>query len=157
MAIAAEKEGFNFGMDYSYNSVLSPIFRYGDRYLSFCQEDDEYNDGTLHGSLYRKGYTFDLLTGEELALGDVVENSGEEINEIVTGYFAALINEHPEAFWDNAMDIVREQVSMDSDFYLTEEGICFWLPPYAIASFAGGFQEVTIPYEEFELKIKAPF
>lgn len=157
MAIAAEKEGFHFCMDYSYNSVLSPVFCYGDRYLSFCQEDDEYNDGTLHGSLYRKGYTFDLLTGEELALGDVVGNSGEEINEIVTGYFAALINEHPEAFWDNAMDIVREQVSMDSDFYLTEEGICFWLPPYAIAAFAGGFQEVTIPYEEFELKIKAPF
>lgn len=153
MAIAAEKEGFHFREDYSYNSVLSPVFCYGDRYLSFYQDDDEYNDGALHGSLCRRGYTFDLLTGERLALGDVVGNSGEEINEIVTRYFTALIGEHPEAFWDNAVDIVRESVGMGSDFYLKEEGICFYLPPYAIAAFAGGFQEVTVPYEEFEMKI----
>lgn len=151
--LAASKEAGNFRMIYSYSSVLSPVFCHEDRFISFCQEDEDYCYGQLHGSLYRKGYTFDLLTGERLALGDVVGNSGEEINEIVTQYFAALINEHPEAFWEDAMDIVRERFGKESDFYLKEEGICFYLPPYDIAAFAGGFQEVTVPYEEFDMKI----
>lgn len=152
LASAAEREGVNFREHYSYNSVLSSVFCYGDRWLSFYQEDDDYTGGA-HGSLYRKGYTFDLLTGKRLALGDVVGNSEEEINTIVTQYFELYINEEPEAFWEDAMDIVREGIGMESDFYLKEEGICFYFPPYAIASFAAGFPEVTVPYEKFEIKI----
>lgn len=152
LANAAEREGINFREHYSYNSVLSSVFCYGDRWLSFYQEDDDYTGGA-HGSLYRKGYTFDLLTGKRLALGDVVGNSEEEINDIVVQYFASYINEEPQAFWEDAIDIVKDRIGMESDFYLKEEGICFYFPSYAIASFAAGFPEVTVPYEELEVKI----
>ncbi len=152
LARGAEREGYHFCVRYSYTSVLSPVACYGGRYISFYQDNDD-DTGGAHGFLSRDGYTFDLLTGERMELGDVVENSEEEIKEIVTEYYAFDINEHPEAFWEDAEDIVRDSIGMGTGFYLTEEGICFFLPPYAIASFAGGFQEVTVPYEEFDMRI----
>lgn len=145
----------DFKMHTSYTSVISPVFYYDGRYFSFYQEDDENLDGGIHGRLYREGYTFDLQTGKRLTLRDVIGNSEEELNDIVTGYFAAYMDGYSETdpFWEDAMDTVRERISMESDFYLTEEGICFYLPPYAITYFAAGFQEVTVPYDEFEVKI----
>lgn len=42
---------------------------------------------------------------------------------------------------------------LNSEFYLTEKGIVFYYEPYVLAPGAEGFQEVTIPYEEFAMKI----
>lgn len=137
---------------YAYESLLSPVYYFDSHYLSFYQEDDDYGGGT-HGILYRKGYTFDLQTGKRLVLKDVIGNDEEEVKDIVAEYFAAYLEENADAFWEDAIDVVENRVTLESDFYLQEEGICFYFPPYALASFAAGFQEVTIPYEEFEIKI----
>lgn len=48
---------------------------------------------------------------------------------------------------------MQETVNMESEFYLTEDGIVFFYGPYELACYAAGFQEVTIPYEEFDLRI----
>lgn len=102
---------------------------------------------------YADGKTFDLQTGKQLTLNDVIGNSEEELKEIVTAYFAEMINQNPGNFWDNAVESVREWTDLESTFYLTEEGIKFYFEPYVLASYAAGFQEVVIPYSEFEMKI----
>ncbi len=99
------------------------------------------------------GFTFDLHTGQRLLLSDVIGNSEEELKEIVVRYFDACISEAPEEFWEDALTVVREGISLASDFYLEEEGICFYFHPYELAAYAGGFKTVTIPYEEFAMKI----
>lgn len=123
----------------------------GERYLSFCQNDYAYWGGT-HGMPYRTGYTFDLRTGERLALSDIIGNDGEELKEIVTAHYAESI-EDGRGYWPDAMERVQEAIGFDMDFYLTGEGICLYFPPYELGGFAMGFAEVVIPYDEWELKI----
>lgn len=136
----------------SYSSSLSEIAWFDGQYLSFCQQEYDYQGGA-HGMPLWIGYTFDLQTGERLSLSDVVANSEEELSSIVTEHFAEYINENPEEFWEDALTTVRDEISFTSDFYLTEDGIKFYFPPYALACYAGWFQEVTIPYDEFEMRI----
>lgn len=138
---------------YSYSSVVSEIAFFDEKYLSFCQKDYDYTGGA-HGMPLWIGFTFDLETGQRLGLKDIIGNSEEELKEIVTEYFAEYIGKNPDNFWDDAVDYVREHTTLTSDFYLTEEGIVFYYEPYALAPYAGGFQVVTIPYEEFEMKIQ---
>lgn len=135
-----------------YTSGFSEISYFDDHYLSFYQSEDDYQGGA-HGMLYRIGYTFDLQTGDRLMLEDVIANSEEELKDIVTRYFEEMFIEDPGYYWSDAPDTVREWTDLESDFYLTDRGIRFYFGPYALASFAAGFQEITVPYEEFEMKI----
>lgn len=47
---------------------------------------------------------------------------------------------------------VADDVSFESDFYLSEEGIVFYYPPYAIAPYSEGFPEAVVPYDALRLK-----
>ncbi|MGN0388799.1 MAG: RsiV family protein [Suilimivivens sp.] len=136
----------------SYSSTLSEIAYFDGHYLSFCQQEYDYQGGA-HGMPLWIGLTFDLETGERLKLSDAIGNSEGELNGIVTEYFAEYINENPEEFWEDALDVVRDEICFESDFYLTEDGIKFYFHPYALSYYAAGFPEVTIPYDEFEMKI----
>lgn len=147
------EEGDNTGLcGYSLSSTVSDMYYLDENYVSFYQSSYVYLGGA-HGMPYHIGYTFDLHTGEMLTLSDIVGNSETELKEIVTKHFAEYINTDPESFWENAVDTVRECTDMDSMFYLTEDGIVFYFEPYALACYAAGFQEVIIPYEEFDMKI----
>lgn len=139
-------------LSYSYSSKVSDISYFDGNYFSFRQEDYDYQGGA-HGMPIWTGFTFDLQTGARLSLTDIIGNSEEELKEIVTRYFAEYISQAPEAFWEDALDTVRENINFNSDFYLTENGITFYFSPYALASYAAGFQEVTISFDEFEMKI----
>lgn len=135
-----------------YTSEFSGISYFDDHYLSFYQSEDDYQGGA-HGMLYGIGYTFDLQTGDRLMLKDVIANSEEELKDIVTRYFEEIFMADPGYYWSDAPDTVREWTDLESDFYLTDKGIRFYFGPYALACFAAGFQEFTVPYEEFEMKI----
>lgn len=136
-----------------YTSEFSKISYFDNRYISFYQSEEDYGYGMAHGILYRIGYTFDLQTGERLVLEDVIANSEEELKDIVTKYFGEMILADSGYYWDDALDTVRERTDLESSFYLSEGGIRFYFGPYALAPFAAGFPEVTIPYEEFEMRI----
>lgn len=150
-----EKEIKEYGncLSWSYESKPSNICFFDGRYFSFYQYCYIY-EGGAHGMPYWTGYTFDLQTGEELLLNDIISNSEEELKEIVTGYFTDLIAGNPNEFWDDAPQYVEEETDFNSLFYLTEEGIVFYFGPYALACYAAGFQQVTVPYSEFEMKIQ---
>lgn len=147
-----EEEDLTF--HFSYISEFSEISYFDGHYISFYQSEDDYQGGA-HGMLYRIGYTFDLQTGARLVLEDVIADNEEELKDIVAGYFEKAIQENPEPgyYWSDALDTVREWTDLESSFYLTEKGIRIYFAPYILAPFAAGFQEVTIPYEEFKMKI----
>lgn len=140
------------GMQYSYDSSIKNVKYFDGSYLSFIQEDYEYLGGA-HGLPLWEGYVFDLTTGERLLLPDIIENSEEELKDIVTQYFSEKIDKEPEGYWEYAKDVVYEMFTLEStDFVLTDEGMCFYVHPYNIAPYAAGLPEVTIPYSEFKLK-----
>lgn len=145
------EEEFSY-LHYSYSSKVSDISYFDGNYFSFTQVDYDYQGGA-HGMPIWTGFTFDLQTGARLSLTDIIGNSEEELKEIVTRHFSEYIGQAPEAFWEDAVDTVRENINFNSDFYLNENGITFYFSPYELASYAAGFQEVTVPFEEFEMKI----
>lgn len=135
-------------------SDLSGISYFDEHYLSFYQSEYDYRGGA-HGMPFWIGYTFDLETGDRLALGDVIAEDEAALKDIVTGYFEAAVQANPDPgyYWSDAAETVRELTDLESSFYLTEKGITFYFEPYLLACFAAGIQEVTVPYEEFEMKI----
>ncbi len=142
-----------YAIAYEYYSVPSQIYYFDGTYFSFYQK--EYiSEGGAHGFPVQEGYTFHLQTGERLFLKDIVADSEERIKKIVTSYFAEYMRGRENEFWDGALEIVNEYSGLDSAFYLTNEGIVFYLYPYDIAPYAFGFPTVEIPYSEFDMKIK---
>ena len=84
---------------------------------------------------------------------DIVSDDEIQIKGLVTQYFTQMYNEDPDMYWDSAVDTVFEYTTLESQFYLSEEGIVFYFGPYELASYADGFQEIVVPYSAWNLKI----
>lgn len=146
------------GAGNSHKATLS--FEIGDitflnsRYCCIETIGYEYSGGA-HGTPFKEYFVFDRETGERLGLSDILENSQEELQAMVGKAFRAL-NEKTNFAFESPEDLehtVSDDVSYDSEFYLTEEGIAFYYSPYEIAPYAEGFPEVVIPYRDLEIKI----
>lgn len=152
-SIAKDMEEFAAdGLNSSIRSRVSRIYHFNERFISFTQQNYDYTGGA-HGMPYWIPHTFDLETGDELGLSDIVANSEEELKEIVTAKFTEMYNVEPGMYWNDAIESVREYTTMTSPFYLSNKGLVFYYGPYELASYAAGFQEIVVPYEELELNI----
>lgn len=126
-----------------------------DYYVSILASGYEYTGGA-HGIPFREYFVFDRETGARLALSDILETPVEELQAKVGAAFRKLAEKTNFAFEapEDLEHTVSDDVSYDSPFFLTEEGIAFYYDPYVIASYAEGFPQVVIPYEELKLKIE---
>ena len=114
----------------------------------------EYSGGA-HGMPFKNYYIFDRKTGQRLSLSDILNTPESELKTLVSAAFRAESERTAFSFDspENLEKTVAEGVSYDSPFYITEQGMVFFYTPYEIASYAAGFPEVTIPYEQLDLKI----
>ena len=122
-----------------------------------CVEADGYEySGGAHGNPFRDYFVFDRETGKQLTLSDIVGNPVEELQKIVSKAFRELAEKTNFAFEapEDLEHTVADDVSYDSKFYLTPEGLVFYYTPYEIAPYAEGFPEVTIPYGDLDMKIE---
>ena len=125
-----------------------------DHYVCVRADGYEYTGGA-HGTPFRQYFVFDRETGARLSLSDVLENPVEELQAKVGAAFRELAEKTNFAF-ESPEDLehtVADGISYESPFYLSETGVVFYYAPYEIASYAEGFPEVTIPYNELEMKI----
>lgn len=154
MAISMEEWMIDdiMAMGSSFSSEVSPIYYFNERFISYTQKNYDYTGGA-HGMPYWVPHTFDLETGEELALSDIVANTEGEFKDIVTAQFTEMYNVEPEIYWNDAINSVHEWTTMESPFYLSEDGLVIYYGPYDLASYAAGFQEILVPYEELNLYI----
>ena len=140
------------GPQSSLSSRVSPIYYFNELFISFTQQEYDYAGGA-HGMPYWIPYTFNLETGDQLGLQDIVANSEEELKEIVKAEFTEMYNVEPGMYWNDAIDIVYESTTFESNFYLSEEGLVIYYGPYDLASYAAGFQEIVVPYDKLNLYI----
>jgi len=140
------------GMYGSISSDISPVYYFNERFISYTQQNYDY-EGGAHGMPYWIPHTFDLETGEELGLSDIVANSEEEFKDIVTAKFMEMYNVDSGMYWETAVENVHEWTTMESSFYLSEDYLVIYYGPYDLASYAAGFQEIKVPYEELNLYI----
>ena len=133
---------FNYQVQYNRNGLLSVVLT-----------DYQYAGGA-HGSTVQSSYTFDLATGKELALTDLMNSSGgytayinKQIRSEIDRRVAAgnLYEFDPGKFTD---------IGANPDYYLSDSGVVLYFQQYEYFPYAAGIQEFTIPYDDLKTMLK---
>ncbi|WP_145051971.1 PdaC/SigV domain-containing protein [Paenibacillus xylanexedens] len=103
-----------------------------------------------HGMTTRSGHTFDLESGKELTLNDVLQNNAsmrESLGKKVGTQLKAR-----GGYLDGYTGLNKDQ-----DFYVTPTGIVVFFQLYEYTAYAEGFPEFPFTYKEVLPKGAAPF
>ena len=81
-----------------------------------------------------------------MKLSDLVSDPQEDLEYLWLVSFTALIDADPDAFYSNAEKKLEKNID-EVDFYLTEDGIAFYLSPDIIAPAETGAVSFEITYQ----------
>lgn len=100
-----------------------------------------------HGMPYKKTPSIDLITGEFYSLKDLFIDGTEwikEINKIIDNMIKT--DKQYDYIFPNAF----KGIKIDQDFYIDEDNIYIYFPPYEIGPYAAGFVTFKIPFKEVD-------
>jgi len=147
----ALKSGYTF-RPHVYDRNLN-IYYNGNNRLSVLAEQYE-NTGGAHPNAVWLADTFDVRTGEKLALSDILGGTKEQALEKVYQTVLAQIQQKQgtdQAVWyENYQEDVRKSYTKE-DFILTENSLLVYYQLYTIAPYAAGFQKFEIPLTQKEM------
>lgn len=119
--------------------------------------------GGAHGNYGYEAHTYDLQTGNELTLADLIQS--DKLQAFYRLVSAKLLsNDRDLLFPETVTDIEKflkdktptsTQAQVESyghlrNWYLTPQGIVFFYNPYEIAPYAAGVQEITLPLSTWQ-------
>ncbi len=113
-----------------------------------CVEQDTYAYpiGAAHGMPNLQTLHMNLRNGNTLALTDLFDaDKQQKALDFLTGEVTESITEDMD---DVGYFETGAQVLPDQAFRLTKDGLELYWPPYALASYAAGFQDFLIPWED---------
>jgi uncharacterized protein YjdB len=113
--------------------------------LSLQQDVYSVYVGSTHGYHELTAHTFNIKTGEELLLGDILSIDESQLKSKLTNEFAKLNRQ------DVDLNDVYEQLGPSAKYYLTDTGVCVYFNQYEVASYAAGRPTITIPYSRTDL------
>ncbi|NLG03219.1 MAG: DUF3298 domain-containing protein [Clostridia bacterium] len=129
--------------------------------FSFLESWDSFMGGA-HPNHGNKGHNFDVKTGKELEIEDVVS----DITELITVLDQRLTQTYSEdIFFDDDLSAYMKSYYLDPpegerskfQFIVGYEGITFYFSPYELAPYAAGSQEVCLLYSEYPELFKDDF
>ncbi|MBR2566246.1 MAG: DUF4163 domain-containing protein [Paenibacillus sp.] len=150
---AFKKQASEFGgatASVPYGFETSYVVTYNERGVLGLITQRYENYAGAHGMTYRTGHTFDLNTGKELKLDDVLNNSkpmretiGKKVGEQLKAN-AGYLNGY-------------KGLNKDQDYYVTPSGVVVFFQLYEYTSYAEGFPEFIFAYKDILPKGTAPF
>lgn len=110
------------------------------------------NSGGIHPDYIRIYANYSMVTGDFLTLGSILTHA-DRADDLCQLLIEAIDNVKADyGIWDEYEDFIRSRfegdISNDSSWYFSSEGLCFSFSPYEIAPYASGVISVTIPYEK---------
>lgn len=133
-----------------YRSLVKSSISYNNNNLvSITQEHFKFL-GYMHGATVYKAHTFNTKTGSEYNLASLLCIDASQISAKLTPEFANLKNSNPR-YKNVDLTRVRNSLSSNTKFYLTDQGVCVYFDPYEVADFVTGPVRVTIPYSRTDL------
>jgi len=131
---------FDYQIKYSRSSLLSVVF-----------QNYQYAGGA-HGSTVQTSYTFDLITGKQLQLGDLFKANAGYIDIISDQVYSQLKERGLLAALYGKFESIRP----DHSFYLTDGGVAVYYQQYEIMPYAAGIQEFTTNYDQLNEQLVSP-
>lgn len=122
----------NYGVTYNKNDMISLLF---EGYLYA---------GGAHGMPYRMPQTFKLSTGKLLSLTEVTGLTKQQVMDKVKEKFNELYEKNPEAYWENARELVEKLSYDEYSYYVEQDGVHIYFDPYFVAPYAAGFVEIVL-------------
>lgn len=104
--------------------------------------------GGAHGNLFSFPFTYDLATGEPVRLGALFRN-GTAWPDTLAALTTARLAAAQDSSW-LFEDRVPAQPGSFAFFTLGADSLTVFFPPYAIAPYAAGAFEVTLPYTDLQ-------
>lgn len=126
--------------------------------ISFRVFHGEYSGGA-HDNYAYDGATFDVKTGKELQLADILSNPEGFYSEAVDYLLNQLEEDYSEMLFEDYKDYTAGTFGEDreANWYLNAAGIVIVYSPYEIAPYAAGSIEITLPYSNFSQYIKEEY
>lgn len=115
--------------------------------LSLYGEVRSYPSG-VHASFLSTAVSYDLLTGAELHLSDIL-NGNVTAEQLCTLLLASLSKQEGNLYADYAnvaAERVQDCMNGADGWYFTTTGLCFFFSPYDIAPYSYGVVTAEIPY-----------
>lgn len=103
--------------------------------------------GGAHGMPYRQAYTFDLKTGNQLQLSNIL--NVENVDEFVKDAFKNNIAQNPENYFSGAAETVDSEY-FAYDFYIQPNEIILFTQPYLLEPYAAHYQPTTLTKSELQ-------
>ncbi len=122
----------NYQITFNENDILSILF---EGYLYA---------GGAHGMPYRMPQTFRVSTGKPMSLTELTGLTKDQVKAKVNKQFAALYNQSPDLFWENAKELVQNLSYDNYSYYVEKDGVHIYFDPYFVAPFAAGFIEIIL-------------
>ncbi len=104
--------------------------------------------GGAHGTPFRQAYTFDLNTGSQLQLSDLLDT---DVDSLVKMTFKNNIQKNPENYFAGAEEIVDSAYFM-YDFYIQPNEIVLFTQAYLLEPYAKHYQPAIIDMQNVVLK-----
>ncbi len=105
--------------------------------------------GSAHADLIGNSITYDLTTGGQLSLADIFTKSANA--KYICDLVLDALSSENRLFIDyeaTVRDRFDENFIEDTDWYFSNNGLCFYFSPYEIASYANGIITAEIPYNK---------
>ena len=161
----AAKEGYSFFGPYTDHNFVS-IKRADSVVMSIYNYNDSFTGGA-HG-MYGVGTgNYDVQSGEELNLGDVINLSDEELADIIEkklresveddGQLGDLKSYLKDYKLNPERDEAAEKYEVGYAWYFSNDGVHIYFNPYEIAPYSYGLLDVVIGYDEIDGAIKEEY
>ena len=136
-----------YGAYYTYEHHMG-CERLDEKVISFIAGGYEYAMGA-HGYSYNTGYNFDTATGDEIKIGDIVSDNEALADELETLLLEKYDREmfFNEDISEDILSILTDEEYGGPDFIVGDDGVTFIFNAYAIAPYAAGAQQVTVPWD----------
>lgn len=168
LALAAQKEGLKNAYDLMWTMIegydgspnkAETYFDYHIKYnqnnlLSIVLTDYQYAGGA-HGLTVQSSYNFDLASGQDLKLSDLMKSNSGYIS-----YINSVIRDEIDnrAATGELMELTPfETITPDQPYYLSNEGLVIYFQQYEYFPYAAGIQEFTIKYTDLAPYLKSDY
>jgi len=168
LALAAQKEGLKNAYDLmwalieGYDGSPNKVETYFDYHIKYNQNNllsivltDYQYAGGAHGLTVQSSYNFDLATGQDLKLSDIMKSNSGYISYINS----VIKQEIDERAAEGGLSILTpfETITGDQQYYLSNQGIVIYFQQYEYFPYAAGIQEFTIRYADLAPYLKSDY